>query len=108
MDKQYYKIGEVSKILGEDKSTLRFWEKEFRQLKPVRSPTNQRYYTQRHIELLKRIKNMVRDEMYTLDGVKEKLRNHEPNTENDAITSQATFDTKTLKKELLEILELLK
>ncbi len=94
--------------MGVNASTLRFWESEFRQLKPVKSSTNQRYYTQRHIEFLKRLKNMLYVEKYTIEGAKKKLCSREAALENEAPASEKAIGTQALKKELLEVLELLK
>ena len=73
MDKLYYKIGEVSKLLNVKTSTLRFWESEFRQLNPVKTASNQRYYTKKHIDFLKILKSMLYDEKYTIEGAKKRL-----------------------------------
>ena len=73
-DKLYYSIGEVAAQLGEAPSTLRFWESEFSQLKPVKNTRGVRNYTARDIELLRRIQYLTRQCGYTLDGVREQLR----------------------------------
>ena len=74
MGKLYYTIGEVAEQLGEATSTLRFWEKEFDVLQPVKNKRGVRSYTERDIDLLRRIKYLTRDCGYTLDGVREQLR----------------------------------
>jgi DNA-binding transcriptional MerR regulator len=93
-NKIYYKIGEVCELTGLKPSVVRFWEKEFRQLKPVKLSSNQRYYTVNHIELLNRIKHLLYEEKMTIEGARKKLR-------------EQTVDEKLLevKKELLSILE---
>ena len=72
--KLYYSIGEVSEMLGEPQSVLRFWETEFNELRPVKNKRGVRSYTERDIDLLKRIRHLTRDCGYTLDGVREQLR----------------------------------
>jgi len=71
-EKMYYRIGEVASMLGVEASTLRFWEKEFK-LRPKRSG-NERLYTSEDIEKLRRIKYLVKEEKYTLEGARRKLR----------------------------------
>ena len=74
MEKLYYSIGEVAEMLGEPQSVLRFWETEFPSLQPVKNKRGVRSYTERDIELLKRIRHLTRDCGYTLEGVREQLR----------------------------------
>jgi DNA-binding transcriptional MerR regulator len=59
--KKYFKIGEVSKMLEVAPSTLRFWEKEFRQLRPMKSKKGDRIYSLKDIEILKEIKYLTHD-----------------------------------------------
>lgn len=74
MEKLYYSIGEVSAMVGEPHSVLRFWEEEFPNLRPVKNKRGVRSYTERDIELIKRICHLTRECGYTLDGVREQLR----------------------------------
>ncbi len=103
MNKEYYKIGEVSKLLEVNSSTIRFWETEFRQLKPLKTNTNQRYYTQKHINFLKDIKHMLYNEKLTIEGVKKRL-----NTDKASANHISEIDKNYLKQELINILEILK
>ncbi|MEK0421154.1 MAG: hypothetical protein RLZZ161_1005 [Bacteroidota bacterium] len=59
--KKYYKIGEVSRMLGVPASTLRFWETEFRQLKPMKNKKGDRIYSLKDIEILKEIHYLTRE-----------------------------------------------
>ena len=61
LSKQYYKIKEVAEILDVPQSTLRFWEKEFPMIKPIRSSHNIRYYRPQDIELLRIIHYLIND-----------------------------------------------
>ena len=75
MDKKlYYTIGEVSDMLGEPASVLRFWEGEFDCLKPVKSKRGTRHYTEHDIDLLRRIQYLTRQCGSTLDGAREQMR----------------------------------
>jgi DNA-binding transcriptional MerR regulator len=79
MEKLYYSIAEVSKILGINASNLRFWEKEFKQLKPRRNEKGTRFYTQDDINVVKQIMYLVNDQNLTLEGARQKLnqkKNH--------------------------------
>jgi len=73
-DKQYFKIGEVSHITGVKAHVLRYWETEFRTIRPQKSPTNQRLYRRRDVELLLLIKKLLYKEGYTISGANKKLR----------------------------------
>lgn len=117
MENKFYKIGEVSKLLDLNTSTLRYWETEFRQLRPVKSSGGQRFYTQKHIELLQTLKQMLYNEKYTIDGAKKRLKtqtsandtqeNSEKKT-NGLDNSYYSMSKEDIKKELAEILSILK
>lgn len=105
MSKQYYKIGEVSKLLDLKASTIRFWEKEFNQLKPVKS-SNQRYYTKKHIDFLQNIKVMLYEEKLTIEGAKKRINDNSIIATNNS--EKNNINIKSIKDELLDILEILK
>jgi DNA-binding transcriptional MerR regulator len=73
-DKQYFKIGEVSRITGVKPHVLRYWESEFRSIRPQKSRTNQRLYQRRDVELLLLIKQLLYQEGYTIAGAVKRLR----------------------------------
>ena len=74
MVKLYYTIGEVSEILGESSSLVRFWTNSFsRYLKPKRNAKGNRLYTQEEIEVLKQIHLLVKVQGMTLDGAAKKM-----------------------------------
>lgn len=100
-NKIYYKIGEVCEITDLKPSILRFWEKHFRQLKPIKVGSKHRYYTAKHIDIIKKIKYMLYEEKLTIEGAKMKLNSNTENLHTDELLDG-------IKKELLEILELLK
>ena len=82
----YKTIGEVSKILGLTSKkkipipthTIRFWEKEFKQIKPKILNGNRRYYDLKNIELLKKVHYLLKEQGMTINGVKKILNNKEP------------------------------
>lgn len=71
--KLYYKIGEACKILDIQPYVLRYWETEFPFLSPNKSKSGQRVYNDREIEVIRRIKELLYDEGYTIAGAKKKL-----------------------------------
>jgi DNA-binding transcriptional MerR regulator len=76
-DKQYFKIGQVARLLGVRPSVLRYWETEFRSVKPEKSRTNQRLYHRRHVERLFQIKALLYEQKYTIAGARRRLRESE-------------------------------
>ena len=72
-DKLYFRIGEVSKIVAVPTHVLRFWETEFKKIRPKRTPTGQRLYTQRDIRLILKIKNLLYDRRFTIEGARQHL-----------------------------------
>ncbi len=72
--KLFYSIGEVSEMLGVNASLLRYWETEFKMLKPHKNSHGTRSYSADDIELLKRILYLTREKGFTLEGAREQLR----------------------------------
>lgn len=73
--KLYYSISEVSSMLGVNPSLLRYWETEFRELKPAKNKKGTRSYTQSDIELLRRIHFLTKECGLTLEGTRQQLKN---------------------------------
>jgi DNA-binding transcriptional MerR regulator len=73
MEKLYYSISEVAEMFNINQSNLRFWEKEFKQLKPKRNKGNTRFYTNDDIQIVKMIIFLVEDKKLTLEGAKLQL-----------------------------------
>ncbi|MCD4650269.1 MAG: MerR family transcriptional regulator [Candidatus Cloacimonetes bacterium] len=71
--KYYYTIGEVCNLLNLKPHIIRYWEKEFRQLRPRKTRGGNRKYTQEDIELIRRIQDMLHDQRYTIEGAKTRL-----------------------------------
>jgi DNA-binding transcriptional MerR regulator len=72
-NKQFFKIGEVSKIVGVPTHVLRYWEREFSLLRPRRAQSKQRRYRRKDVEVLLQIKNLLHKEKYTIAGARRKL-----------------------------------
>jgi DNA-binding transcriptional MerR regulator len=72
-DKLFYKIGEVSRIVGVEPYVLRYWETEFSFLKPRKNKSGQRVYIKKDVELLLAIRKLLYQERYTIEGVRKRL-----------------------------------
>jgi DNA-binding transcriptional MerR regulator len=72
-EKLYYRIGEVEQIAGVPAYVLRYWESEFKLLRPRKNPAGQRLYRPRDLDLVQRIKGLLYDERLTLEGAKKRL-----------------------------------
>jgi DNA-binding transcriptional MerR regulator len=72
-EKLYYRIGEVEALTGVPAYVLRYWESEFKLLRPKKNPAGQRVYRQRELDLVRRIKTLLYDERLTLEGAKKRL-----------------------------------
>ena len=72
-DKLYFRIGEVSKIAGLATYVLRFWETEFPRIRPKRTSSGQRLYTRNDIELVLKIKHLLYDKKFTIQGARQHL-----------------------------------
>ncbi|MFQ5850854.1 MAG: MerR family transcriptional regulator [Candidatus Binatia bacterium] len=73
-DRLYFKIGEVSNIVGVKPYVLRYWETEFDLLKPGKAPSRHRLYKKKDVELLLEIKKLLYAEGYTIEGARKKLK----------------------------------
>ena len=113
-DKAYKTIGEVAKILNlktNNKGALsthviRFWETQFKQIKPKILNSNRRYYDEKTINLLKKVKFLLKDQGMTINGVK-KILNNEDSLKLDEIADKS-IRTENLKNKLLKISNKLK
>lgn len=73
-EKKFFRIGEVSRIIGVEPYVLRYWESEFPQIRPVRADTNQRTYQKRDLELILEIKRLLYEEKLTIEGARQRLK----------------------------------
>jgi DNA-binding transcriptional MerR regulator len=82
--KLYYSISEVSKITGLEQYVLRYWENEFEDLKPSKNRAGNRIYTNKDIQVILRIKKLLKEEKYTIEGAKKNLKEVEPEVPQQA------------------------
>ncbi|WP_334107052.1 MerR family transcriptional regulator [Methylobacillus sp.] len=122
--KRYFTIGEVSELCGVKPHVLRYWEQEFTQLKPVKRRGNRRYYQHHEVLLIRRIRELLYEQGFTISGARNRLDENGNNglrhdTEVAAVaeeqmtatpSSQSTVpnvDVALLRSELREVLNLL-
>ena len=112
-DKLYFKIGEVSELLGVEPYVLRYWETEFSVLSPKKSGTGHRLYRRKDVELLLRIKHLLYEKKFTIEGARQSLHaeSRAPKPKAAKVAQQELFSEDPLpeiRRELAEILQLLK
>ncbi len=122
-DKLYYKIGEVAKFTGIKTHVLRYWETEFKSIRPNKSRSNQRLYRKQDIDLILYLKDLLYNQGFTIAGARKKLREKpakkvaEPvvtspakSADDDqlALPLAASYDPKILKEIRQDILRLKK
>lgn len=73
-DKLYFKIGEVGELTGLKPYVLRYWETEFPEIAPVKSRTNQRLYRKKDVELVIKIRTLLYEERFTINGARKRLK----------------------------------
>ena len=97
MDKKlYYTIGEVAEIVGEQPTVLRFWESEFKQIRPVKNKRGVRSYTEHDIDILRRIHHLTRECGYTLEGAREQMRTRPLDDPKQTVINNLTELRRTL------------
>jgi DNA-binding transcriptional MerR regulator len=104
-EKQYFKIGEVSEILDVEPYVLRYWESEFKILKPTRTRARQRLYHKKDLELLMEIKHLLYDEKFTIAGAKKRLQEMKKQSAAEKKAKKTPEKTVLKAKEETEILE---
>lgn len=74
MEKLYYSIGEVSDMVGHEPHVLRYWEQEFDVLSPRKNRAGRRIYTDDDVEVVERIRRLLKDEKYTIEGARQAIQ----------------------------------
>jgi len=119
--KRYFTIGEVSDLCGVKPHVLRYWEQEFTQLKPVKRRGNRRYYQHHEVLLIRRIRELLYEQGFTISGARHRLDDSSAKFDTDQASehtltaSQPTvssgsvpnLDLNALRSELREVLNLL-
>lgn len=135
--KRYFTIGEVSELCGVKPHVLRYWEQEFTQLKPVKRRGNRRYYQHHEVLLIRRIRELLYQQGFTINGARNRLEEidtqaeervvvsapaapdksvaakaamavQEPVTPAASVSATPAFDWKSLRADLQDVLDLLR
>ena len=111
--KRYFTIGEVSELCGVKPHVLRYWEQEFTQLKPVKRRGNRRYYQHHEVLLIRRIRELLYEEGFTISGARNRLDNslgseERAETAGRAAANGTGADLSAIKRELRALLETLR
>lgn len=106
--KRYFTIGEVSDLCGVKPHVLRYWEQEFTQLKPVKRRGNRRYYQHHEVLLIRRIRQLLYEEGFTISGARHRLGQGTSAAARDSASAATVGLTNAeLRKALTEVLEVL-
>jgi len=97
-DKLYYRIGEVEALTEIPAYVLRYWESEFKLLRPKKNPAGQRLYRKKDLELVLRIKSLLYDERLTLEGAKKRLRGEARGTNQMDLGLKSVTLAETLRR----------
>jgi len=103
-EKLYFKIGEVAKIVGVKPYVLRYWETEFSVVKPGKTKSKHRLYRRKDVETLLRIKRLLHDQRFTIEGARKALRKDVGETAVEEAAPAAKLDTlREIRDRLVEL-----
>ena len=107
--KRYFTIGEVSELCAVKAHVLRYWEQEFTQLRPVKRRGNRRYYQHHEVLLIRRIRELLYEEGFTISGARQRLE-HDAESQPEAVPASApsaSLEVGKLRAEINAILKIL-
>ena len=104
--KRYFTIGEVSELCGVKPHVLRYWEQEFTQLKPVKRRGNRRYYQHHEVLLIRRIRELLYDQGFTINGARNRLDELVAEPAKTARPGRGSLGA--LKREIRNVIEMLR
>lgn len=108
--KLYYRIGEVAEIVGVETHVLRYWESEFKSIRPQKSAKGQRVYSRRDLDKLLRVKELLYQQGYTIAGAKKQLRDGASDGSGDpdrAALVKLRAELSTMREQITRELEVL-
>ncbi|BFO55715.1 MerR family transcriptional regulator [Acidovorax sacchari] len=117
--KRYFTIGEVAELCGVKPHVLRYWEQEFTQLRPMKRRGNRRYYQHHEVLMIRRIRELLYDQGFTISGARNRLQEVDSHGEGEeadapvamgsagALSERGGLSLEGVRKELLEIRALL-
>jgi len=100
--KRYFTIGEVSVLCGVKPYVLRYWEQEFTQLKPVKRRGNRRYYQHHEVLLIRRIRELLYDQGFTISGARNRLAEQVPAMRVGRSNGDVVLPAEGLEEELVD------
>jgi DNA-binding transcriptional MerR regulator len=118
--KRYFTIGEVSELCGVKPHVLRYWEQEFTQLKPVKRRGNRRYYQHHEVLLIRKIRELLYEQGFTISGARNRLDGAEEKVETVVIPQMSAsaahmqsesaddFDYSNFRREISQVIQLLR
>jgi DNA-binding transcriptional MerR regulator len=115
--KRYFTIGEVSDLCGVKPHVLRYWEQEFTQLRPMKRRGNRRYYQHHEVLLVRRIRELLYEQGFTISGARNrlgevshngKIKDPEAQSAIEEIRELSSADVSSIRDDLLKSLELLR
>ena len=106
--KRYFTIGEVSELCGVKPHVLRYWEQEFTQLRPVKRRGNRRYYQHHEVLLVRRIRERLYQEVFTISGARNRLEDDPGRLQPDLSEPALGPSQASLRAELASIIEFLR
>jgi DNA-binding transcriptional MerR regulator len=104
--KRYFTIGEVSELCAVKAHVLRYWEQEFSQLRPVKRRGNRRYYQHHEVLLIRRIRELLYEEGFTISGARQRLE-HDAEAQPTPAPEATALDVGQLRNEIRAILKIL-
>ena len=104
-DKLYFKIGEVAEIAGVEPYVLRFWESEFPTLAPKKSASGHRVYRRKDVEIVLRIKELLWEKRYTIEGAKQRLNPRRSNVPIEETTEETLDEVRGELEDILTMLD---
>jgi DNA-binding transcriptional MerR regulator len=103
-NKMYYKIGEVAKAFNVKTSLIRYWEKEFKALRPKKNKNGSRLFTKKDVEVVHQIYHLIKEKGFTHEGAKQKLKEKNKIPSTDESTNQSVINRlERIKYELQQI-----
>tara|TARA_R110002073_G_scaffold191088_2_gene349767 strand:- start:3967 stop:4359 length:393 start_codon:yes stop_codon:yes gene_type:complete len=113
--KRYFTIGEVGVLCGVKPHVLRYWEQEFTQLRPVKRRGNRRYYQHQEVLLIRRIRELLYEQGFTINGARNRLGESNAEVETEAVSaamvsnasSLSSVDLVNLRSEIKSVVSLL-
>lgn len=106
--KRYFTIGEVSELCAVKAHVLRYWEQEFTQLRPVKRRGNRRYYQHHEVLLIRRIRELLYEEGFTISGARQRLEHDSgPTAETTGAAASGAVDVGKVRAEIAAILKIL-